>query len=207
MLRWKYFVQSEDDAFVKIIEAFTKATGVKVTISRESYEDVQPKAVGRRQYRRRAGHVLGSLLAAASCSRRKCSTSPTSPTISARNTAAGCPARKSTARARRQEMDRHSGLLQRQLDELPHFVASQKAGFKKFPKTTDEFLDYATALQEERHARWLRARSRLRRRQCLGALVPLVARRQSGRQERQGDHQLAGDGEGARIRQEALRAT
>src|ERR1700688_60892 len=44
MLRWKYFVQSEDDAFVKIMEAFTKATGVKVTIARESYEDVQPKA-------------------------------------------------------------------------------------------------------------------------------------------------------------------
>ena len=44
MLRWKYFVQSEDDAFVKLIEAFTQATGVKVDISRESYEDVQPKA-------------------------------------------------------------------------------------------------------------------------------------------------------------------
>src|SRR3979490_3436568 len=37
MLRWKYFVQSEDDAF-------TKAPGVKVDIARESYEDVQPKA-------------------------------------------------------------------------------------------------------------------------------------------------------------------
>src|SRR5512144_1948923 len=44
MLRWKYFVQSEDDAFVALIDAFTKTTGVKVTISRESYEDVQPKA-------------------------------------------------------------------------------------------------------------------------------------------------------------------
>jgi multiple sugar transport system substrate-binding protein len=44
MLRWKYFVQSEDDAFVALIDAFTKATGVKVNISRESYEDVQPKA-------------------------------------------------------------------------------------------------------------------------------------------------------------------
>ena len=44
MLRWKYFVQSEDDAFVKLIEAYTKATGVPVQISRESYEDVQPKA-------------------------------------------------------------------------------------------------------------------------------------------------------------------
>src|SRR5215468_5122571 len=44
MLRWKYFVQAEDDAFVKLIEAFSKATGVPVDISRESYEDVQPKA-------------------------------------------------------------------------------------------------------------------------------------------------------------------
>jgi multiple sugar transport system substrate-binding protein len=44
MLRWKYFVQAEDEAFVKLIDAFTKATGVKVEISRESYEDVQPKA-------------------------------------------------------------------------------------------------------------------------------------------------------------------
>ena len=44
MLRWKYFVQAEDDAFVKLIAAFTQATGVAVDISRESYEDVQPKA-------------------------------------------------------------------------------------------------------------------------------------------------------------------
>src|SRR5215467_8547206 len=44
MLRWKYFVQSEDDAFVALIDSFTKATGVKVSIARESYEDVQPKA-------------------------------------------------------------------------------------------------------------------------------------------------------------------
>jgi multiple sugar transport system substrate-binding protein len=44
ILRSKAFVQSEDDAFVAIMEAFTKATGVKMTISRESVDDVQPKA-------------------------------------------------------------------------------------------------------------------------------------------------------------------
>jgi multiple sugar transport system substrate-binding protein len=44
ILRWKYFVQSEDEAFVALIDAFTKATGVNVTISRESIDDVQPKA-------------------------------------------------------------------------------------------------------------------------------------------------------------------
>jgi multiple sugar transport system substrate-binding protein len=44
MLRWKYFVQSEDDAFVALLDAFTKATGVKVNVTRESYEDIPPKA-------------------------------------------------------------------------------------------------------------------------------------------------------------------
>ena len=34
MLRWKYFVQAEDDAFVALLDAFTKATGVKVDIAR-----------------------------------------------------------------------------------------------------------------------------------------------------------------------------
>src|SRR5262249_37193993 len=44
MLRWKYFVQSEDDAFVKLIEGFTQATGVKVTIAGKSKEATPPKA-------------------------------------------------------------------------------------------------------------------------------------------------------------------
>lgn len=44
LLRWKRFVQSEDDAFMLMIEAFGKATGVKVIASSESYDDVQPKA-------------------------------------------------------------------------------------------------------------------------------------------------------------------
>ena len=30
MLRWKYFVQSEDDAFVKLIAAFTKARDAQI---------------------------------------------------------------------------------------------------------------------------------------------------------------------------------
>jgi multiple sugar transport system substrate-binding protein len=44
LLRWKYFVQAEDDEFVAIMDAFTKATGVKISISRESNDDIQPKA-------------------------------------------------------------------------------------------------------------------------------------------------------------------
>jgi multiple sugar transport system substrate-binding protein len=44
LLRQKSFVQAEDEAFVLIMDAFTKAAAVKVTISRESIDDIQPKA-------------------------------------------------------------------------------------------------------------------------------------------------------------------
>ncbi len=44
LLRWKRFVEAEDQAFMAMIAAFTKATGVAVEVTNESYEDVQPKA-------------------------------------------------------------------------------------------------------------------------------------------------------------------
>jgi multiple sugar transport system substrate-binding protein len=44
LLRPKTFLQAEDDAFVAAMDAFTKATGVKISITRESNDDVQPKA-------------------------------------------------------------------------------------------------------------------------------------------------------------------
>ncbi len=44
VLRWKRFVEAEDVAFMKMVDAYTKATGVKVNISNESFDDIQPKA-------------------------------------------------------------------------------------------------------------------------------------------------------------------
>lgn len=44
LLRWKRFVQSEEDGFNALVEAFTKATGVPVKLLNESLDDVQPKA-------------------------------------------------------------------------------------------------------------------------------------------------------------------
>ena len=64
MLRWKYFVQSEDAAFVNIMDAFTKATGVQVTIAREVLRGCTAESFRCRQYRCRPGHVLGSLFSA-----------------------------------------------------------------------------------------------------------------------------------------------
>ena len=44
LLRWKRFVEAEDVAFMKIVDAFQKATGVTISVSNESYDDIQPKA-------------------------------------------------------------------------------------------------------------------------------------------------------------------
>jgi len=44
LLRWKRFVQSEEDGFMALVAAFTKATGVPLTELNESLDDVQPKA-------------------------------------------------------------------------------------------------------------------------------------------------------------------
>ncbi|MBI3699882.1 MAG: ABC transporter substrate-binding protein [Afipia sp.] len=43
-LRWKRFVEAEDVAFMKIVDAFQKATGVTINVSNESFDDIQPKA-------------------------------------------------------------------------------------------------------------------------------------------------------------------
>ena len=44
VLRWKRFVQSEEDAFMEQVAAFSQATGVQVEVLNESLDDVQPKA-------------------------------------------------------------------------------------------------------------------------------------------------------------------
>jgi multiple sugar transport system substrate-binding protein len=44
MMRWRRFVVAEDEAFNRIVAAFTQATGVRVNVTSESFDDMQPKA-------------------------------------------------------------------------------------------------------------------------------------------------------------------
>ncbi|MFQ5773955.1 MAG: extracellular solute-binding protein [Kiloniellaceae bacterium] len=44
LLRWKRFVQSEEEAFNAMVDAFTKATGVPVRVDSEGFEDLRPKS-------------------------------------------------------------------------------------------------------------------------------------------------------------------
>src|SRR3978361_2555304 len=44
LLRWKRFVEAEDVAFMKIVDAFQKPTGCPISVTNEAYDDIQPKA-------------------------------------------------------------------------------------------------------------------------------------------------------------------
>lgn len=44
LLRWKRFVEAEDVAFMKIVDAFQKANNITINVSNEAYDDIQPKA-------------------------------------------------------------------------------------------------------------------------------------------------------------------
>lgn len=44
VLRWKRFVQGDEDMWMKNTAEFTKRTGVEVRVDSESWEDVRPKA-------------------------------------------------------------------------------------------------------------------------------------------------------------------
>ena len=142
MLRWKYFVQSEDDAFVKMIEAFTAATGVKVQISRESYEDVQPKASVAANTG--AGpDMFWGLYSLPHLFPQKC--------VDVSDVADYLGKKYGgwvdSAVQYSQSGGKWIGIPVCYSGNLMNYRISvmQKAGFKEFPKTTDEFLEYAKA--------------------------------------------------------------
>ena len=102
------------------------------------------------------------------------------------------------------QVDRHPGRDHRRPDELPHLVDGE-GGLQGIPEGHRGLPRTRQGAEEEQHAGRLRARPRLGRRQHLAALGAVVAWRSARRQERQGRHQLAGNREGAGIRQGAVR--
>jgi|ERR1700674_1647830 len=146
LLRWKYFVQSEDDAFVALIDAFTKATGVKVDISRESYEDVTPKAsvaanIGAGQ------DLFWGLYALPHLFPQKCIDVTDVANYLGKKYGGWVPAAVTYGKSGNKwiaiPICVGGNLLNYRL------AASQKAGFSKFPTTTDGFLAYAKAMKAQ----------------------------------------------------------
>ena len=145
LLRWKYFVQSEDDAFVQVMDAFTKATGVKVTISRESYEDVQPKAAVAANTG--AGQDLfWGLYSLPHLFPDKCLDVTDVADYLGKKYGGWVPSAVAYGMSGDKWIDIpicYSGnMLNYRID------AMNKAGFSKFPDKTDAFLEYAKAMKK-----------------------------------------------------------
>jgi multiple sugar transport system substrate-binding protein len=144
MLRWKYFVQSEDDAFVALMNAFTQATGVKVDITRESYEDVQPKASVAANTN--AGpDVFWGLYSLPHLFPQKC----LDVTDVADHLGKKYGGWVESAQQYGKSGDKWISIPVCYSGNLINYrkAASAKAGFSTFPKTTDEFLAYAKAMK------------------------------------------------------------
>ena len=200
LMRWRRFVQAEDEAFVKMINAFKQATGVDVVVTNESFEDIQPKASVVANTGQGLDMVWG-LYSLPHLFPAKCMDLTDVANYLGKKYGGWTPAAEAYGKSGNKwigiPVATTGGLMNYRISSM------EKAGFKEFPKDTAAFLELVQGAEEEQHAGRLRARSRLGRRQHLAALGAVGARRQPGRQERQGHHQLAGDREGARIRQGA----
>lgn len=146
MLRWKYFVQTEDDAFVALMNAFTKATGVKVDITRESYEDVQPKASVAANTN--AGpDLFWGLYSLPHLFPQKC----LDVTDVADHLGKKYGGWAESAQQYGKSGDKWIAVPVCYSGNLINYrkAASAKAGFSTFPKTTDEFMAYAKAMKAQ----------------------------------------------------------
>ncbi|HEX2554892.1 MAG TPA: ABC transporter substrate-binding protein [Microvirga sp.] len=146
MLRWKYFVQSEDDAFVALINAFTQATGVKVDITRESYEDVQPKASVAANTG--AGpDLFWGLYSLPHLFPQRC----VDMTDVANYLGGKYGGWVESAQQYGKSGDKWIAIPVCYSGNLINYriAASKKAGFSEFPKTTDAFMEYAKAMKAQ----------------------------------------------------------
>jgi multiple sugar transport system substrate-binding protein len=144
MLRWKYFVQSEDESFVALLDAFTKATGVKVSVTRESYEDIPPKASSGRKLPTPDRTCSGSVLAAPPVP-RNASTDAAWPPYLGKKYGGWVPTAETYGKSGNKWIDIPVCFGGNMLNY--RIEASKKAGFSKFPETNDAFLEYTKAMK------------------------------------------------------------
>jgi len=145
MLRWKYFVRSEDDAFVTLTEAFTKVTGVKIAIARESYEDVQPKASVAANTG--AGpDLFWGLYSLPHLFPQKCVDVTDVAEYLGKKYGGWVPSAVKYGKSGDKWIAIPVCYGGTEINY--RIAASQKAGFTKFPATTDELLEYARAMKK-----------------------------------------------------------
>jgi multiple sugar transport system substrate-binding protein len=145
LLRPKAFVPAEDEAFVAITDAFSKATGVKITILRDSIDDIQPKAMVAVNTGAGPDLVWGPF-SLPHLFANKCLEVTDVAEYLGNKYGGWAPSAIAYGRgAGTRWIDIPVGYIGQQMN---YRVSSlRKAGFSRFPVTTDEFLDCAKAMK------------------------------------------------------------
>ena len=203
LMRWKRFVQAEDDAFNDMVEAFKSGHRHRDEHVQRILRRRAAEGLGRREYRFRASTWPGACI--------RCRIVPDQGAEDER-----CR-RLSRQEIRRLDRCRGKDLQARATTGLafPSPLPAAIINYRKSAVRKGRFQGISEGLpwlpravqgaEEEQHAGRLCARPCLGRRQRLAALGAVGLWRLHRRQGRQGHHQLAGDREGAGIRQGALR--
>ena len=145
LLRWKRFVQSEEDAFTALIGAFTKATGVNVTVVSESLDDVQPKASVAANTKS-GPDLFWGLYSLPHLFPQQCIDVTDVADYLGKKYGGWVPTAVAYGTSGNKWIDIPVGYNGNMINY--RVAASNKAGFSKFPTTTDEFLEYAKAMKK-----------------------------------------------------------
>jgi multiple sugar transport system substrate-binding protein len=146
LLRWKRFIQAEEDAFMELVANFTKATGVKVTGLNESLDDVQPKASVAANTNS-GPDIFWGLYSLPHLFPEKCIEITDVADYLGKKYGGWVPSAIAYGKSGNKWIDipvAYNGNVMNYRK-----AASEKAGFKTFPKTTDEFLAYVKAMKAQ----------------------------------------------------------
>ena len=146
LLRWKRFIQAEEDAFMALVANFTKATGVNVSVVNESLDDVQPKASVAANINSGPDMFWG-LYSLPHLFPDKVVDVTDIADYLGKKYGGWVPSAVAYGKSGNKWIDipvAYNGNMQNYRK-----TASEKAGFKAFPKTTDEFLAYAKAMKAQ----------------------------------------------------------
>ena len=146
LLRWKRFIQAEEDAFMALVDAYTKATGVKLAVTNESLDDVQPKASVAANTGRGPDMFWG-LYSLPHLFPAKCVDLADVADYLGKKYGGWVPSAVTYGKSG----NKWIGIPVAYNGNVLNFrkSSSQKAGFSTFPKTTDEFLAYAKAMKAQ----------------------------------------------------------
>jgi multiple sugar transport system substrate-binding protein len=146
LLRWKRFIQAEEDAFMELVANFTKATGVNVSVINESLDDVQPKASVAANINSGPDMFWG-LYSLPHLFPDKVVDVTDIADYLGKKYGGWVPSAIAYGKNGNKWIDipvAYNGNVMNYRK-----AASDKAGFKEFPKTTDAFLEYAKAMKAQ----------------------------------------------------------